>query len=55
MLLIIAFMCGLVLGYLLTRQSPAKYAYPTAENAGKVTYVDDAGVCYRYEQIWEEK
>lgn len=22
--------------------------YPTPENAGKITYIDDAGVCYRY-------
>ena len=53
--MIIALIFGIILGYWLALPSPAKYAHPTAENAGKVTYVDDTGVCYRYEKIWEDQ
>ena len=28
--------------------------YPTPHNAGKITYVDDAGVCYKY-KVQESK
>ena len=25
--------------------------YPTPQNAGKITYIDDGGVCYRYKAL----
>ena len=46
------FLMALCVGLLYTYvSSPAPrivVKYPTPFNAGKITYVDDAGVCYRY-------
>lgn len=46
------FLVGLAVGLLYTYLTAPKpqiiFKYPTPDNAGNVTYVDDAGVCYRY-------
>lgn len=46
------FLIALCVGifYVYTTTPPPKVIikYPTPFNAGKITYVDDAGVCYRY-------
>lgn len=39
---------GIFITYIAAPQSKVIYKYPTLQNAGKVTYVDDAGVCYKY-------
>jgi hypothetical protein len=30
-------------------QRKTVYMYPTLQNAGKITYIDNNNVCYRYE------
>ena len=39
---------GLLYTYLTAPKPTVVIKYPTPYNAGKITYVDDAGVCYRY-------
>jgi len=39
---------GFFVAYMLLPKPKIVYKYPTPENAGKVTYVDNTGVCYRY-------
>lgn len=39
---------GIFVTYVIRREPRIIIKYPTPENAGKITYVDDAGVCYRY-------
>lgn len=39
---------GLLYTYLSAPVPQVVIKYPTPYNAGKITYVDDAGVCYRY-------
>jgi len=39
---------GLLYAYLTTPAPEIIFKYPTVENASSTTYVDDAGVCYRY-------
>ncbi len=45
---IISFVIGLI--YIHFTQAPPRVVikYPTPHNAGRITYVDDAGVCYKY-------
>ena len=45
---IVSFIIGLI--YIHLTQAPPRIVikYPTPHNAGKITYVDDAGVCYKY-------
>ena len=43
-----AFVIGLIYSYLTSNDPIEIVKYPTPYNAGKITYVDDAGVCYRY-------
>ena len=45
---IVSFIIGLI--YVHLTQAPPRVVikYPTPHNAGKITYVDDAGVCYKY-------
>ena len=45
---IVSFIVGLI--YIHFTQAPPRVVikYPTPHNAGKITYVDDAGVCYKY-------
>lgn len=39
---------GIFFSYIVSPQPKVIYKYPTPANSGKVTYVDDAGVCYKY-------
>lgn len=39
---------GLLYAYLTTPYPKIVYKYPTPYNAGKITYIDDANVCYKY-------
>lgn len=39
---------GIFISYIASPQPKIIYKYPTPSNSGKVTYVDDAGVCYKY-------
>lgn len=39
---------GLLYTYLTTPYPKIVYKYPTPYNAGKITYIDDANVCYKY-------
>ena len=48
---IISFGIGVFLSYIFKPEPKIVIQYPTPENAGKITYVDDAGVCYRYKAI----
>ena len=45
---VVSFLIGLF--YIHYTKEPPKVVikYPTPQNVGKVTYVDDAGVCYKY-------
>lgn len=45
---LIALCVGLFYTYLATPSPTIVIKYPTPDNAGKITYVDDAGVCYKY-------
>lgn len=42
---------GMLIAYVLAPTPKIIYKYPTPENAGKITYADKHGVCYRYETI----
>ena len=42
---------GIFITYIVSPEPRVIYKYPTPSNAGKVTYVDDAGVCYKYKSI----
>lgn len=44
----IALGVGFLLAYALAPQPTVVYRYPTAKNAGQVTYADKQGVCYKY-------
>jgi hypothetical protein len=43
-----AFIVGLIYTYLTNGKPEIIVKYPTPQNAGHITYRDDAGVCYRY-------
>lgn len=45
---LIALCVGLLYTYISTPPPEIVVKYPTPFNAGQVTYVDDAGVCYKY-------
>lgn len=45
---LIALAVGLLYAYLESPVTEVIIKYPTPYNAGKITYVDDAGVCYKY-------
>ena len=46
-----SFGIGVFLSYIFTPEPKIVIQYPTPENAGKITYMDDAGVCYRYKAL----
>ena len=48
---IVAFAFGIFLSYIFTPKPQIVIKYPTPQNAGTITYVDDGGVCYRYEAL----
>lgn len=39
---------GIFIAYILHPGQTIVYKYPTPQNAGKISYVDDEGVCYKY-------
>jgi len=45
---LISFSIGMMLAYISTPPPRVIIRFPTLENAGKILYKDDAGVCYRY-------
>ena len=45
---IVALAIGLFYAYLMAPKPTVVVMYPTPDNAGKITYRDDAGVCYKY-------
>tara|TARA_A100001015_G_C14981337_1_gene709573 strand:- start:995 stop:1234 length:240 start_codon:yes stop_codon:yes gene_type:complete len=45
---LMALCVGLLYTYVSSPPPRVVVKYPTPFNAGKITYVDDAGVCYRY-------
>ena len=45
---VLALCVGLLYTYVSTPQPEIVFKYPTPDNASNTTYVDDAGVCYRY-------
>lgn len=48
---IISFGIGIFLSYIFVPEPKIVIQYPTPENAGKITYMDDAGVCYKYKAV----
>jgi hypothetical protein len=44
----LAFLVGLVYVYLDKPRVDLVYTYPTPDNIDKVTYTDEAGVCYKF-------
>ena len=48
---LVSFGIGVFLSYLWAPEPQIVIQYPTPENAGKITYQDDAGVCYRYKAV----
>lgn len=44
----IALAVGFFIAYIFIPKPTVVYKYPTPENAGKITYVDNTGVCYKY-------
>jgi hypothetical protein len=44
----IALGIGVFLAYIMNPAPKVVHKYPTVENAGKITYLDDEGVCYKY-------
>jgi len=44
----VAFCIGLFFTYITMPYPEIVIKYPTPYNAGKITYVDDANVCYKY-------
>lgn len=47
----LALALGMLVAYTLAPTPRLIYKYPTPENAGKVTYADKNGVCYRYRAV----
>ena len=44
----IALGVGIFIAYVMNPTPKIVHKYPTVENAGKITYLDDEGVCYKY-------
>lgn len=47
----LALAVGMLLAYVMAPVPKVVYKYPTPENAGKITYADKNGVCYRYRAV----
>jgi len=41
---------GILISYILSPEPEIIIQHPTPENAGKILYLDDQGVCYRYQK-----
>jgi hypothetical protein len=48
---VLAFGIGIFLSYIFAPEPRIIVQYPTPDNAGKITYQDDAGVCYKYRAV----
>lgn len=48
---LVSFAIGIIYLKVTADKPKIVYKYPTPHNAGKITYVDDAGVCYKYNAI----
>jgi hypothetical protein len=48
---VVALAVGLLFTYLTAPKPTVIIRYPTPENAGKITYRDDADVCYKYKVV----
>jgi hypothetical protein len=48
---VLAFGIGIFLSYIFAPEPQIIIQYPTPDNAGKITYQDDAGVCYKYRAV----
>ena len=46
---LVSFSIGMMVAYIATPPPRVVIKFPTLENAGKILYKDDAGVCYRYQ------
>jgi hypothetical protein len=51
---LIAFCIGLLFSYVTSTANKIVIKYPTPENSGKITYKDDAGLCYKYKVVEEQ-
>ena len=51
LIFLISLSIGMFLTYILTPKPKIVIKYPTPYNAGKVKYIDDAGVCYKYRMV----
>lgn len=51
---LLAFSIGLLFTYLTAHTDKIVIKYPTVKNAGKITYKDDAGTCYKYKVIEQQ-
>ena len=49
-----ALTAGMIIGCFLGSLRQPKMIAPTVENAGKITYIDKFGVCYRYRAVPNE-
>jgi len=48
---VLAFGIGIFLSYIFAPAPKVVIQYPTPDNAGKITYQDDAGICYKYKTV----
>lgn len=48
---LMALCVGLLYTYITTPSAQVVVKYPTPLNAEQITYVDDAGVCYKYHVV----
>ena len=44
----LAFGIGILFTYMFAPMPTVIYKYPTPENAGKITYIDESKECYKY-------
>lgn len=51
LMLALTLILGIFIGYSIASIPPARLIKPTVENAGKITYIDKFGVCYRYRAV----
>jgi hypothetical protein len=49
--LILVFIIGLLVTYIITPVPKTLIKYPTPDNIGKVMYIDDNNVCYKYKMV----
>lgn len=47
---VISLSIGLIITYLLLPTPKVITRYPNLSNVGKITYLDDKGICYKYKK-----